>query len=82
MLSLPQCYHKKKATLEHSYNKTKLSALANYFIFLICIISLLDILAGRKDPAGLNGTVLVNGEKQPKNFKCLAGYVVQVSELN
>ena len=40
---------------------------------------LLDILAGRKDPLGLEGHVLVNGKKQPKNFKALTGYVVQVS---
>ena len=39
---------------------------------------LLDILAGRKDPLGLEGHVLVNGKKQPKNFKALTGYVVQV----
>ena len=41
--------------------------------------SLLDILAGRKNPRDVSGLVLVNGEKQPKNFKCIAGYVVQVS---
>ena len=40
--------------------------------------SLLDILAGRKDMSGMRGTVLVNGDRQPKNFKCIAGYVVQV----
>lgn len=39
--------------------------------------SLLDVLAGRKDPAGLTGDVLVDGEKQPANFKCMSGYVVQ-----
>lgn len=40
----------------------------------------LDILAARKDPAGLMGEVLINGAPQPPNFKCLSGYVVQVSE--
>ena len=40
---------------------------------------LLDILAGRKDPSRLSGVVLVNGVKQPENFKCMTGYVVQVS---
>ena len=48
---------------------------------LLCrllFLSLLDILAGRKNPRDVNGLVLVNGEKQPKNFKCIAGYVVQV----
>ncbi|KAK2168128.1 hypothetical protein LSH36_20g08005 [Paralvinella palmiformis] len=39
--------------------------------------SLLDILAGRKDPRGLSGQVLVDGAQQPNNYKCLAGYVIQ-----
>ncbi|XP_022107096.1 ATP-binding cassette sub-family G member 2-like isoform X2 [Acanthaster planci] len=39
--------------------------------------SLLDILARRKDPRGLTGTVLVDGAPQPSNFKCVSGYVVQ-----
>ncbi|XP_038061442.1 broad substrate specificity ATP-binding cassette transporter ABCG2-like isoform X2 [Patiria miniata] len=39
--------------------------------------SLLDILARRKDPKGLTGTVLVDGAPQPSNFKCVSGYVVQ-----
>ena len=38
----------------------------------------LDILAARKDPAGLSGEVLIDGVPQPPNFKCLSGYVVQV----
>lgn len=38
----------------------------------------LDILAARKDPAGLLGEVLVDRAPQPPNFKCLSGYVVQV----
>lgn len=38
----------------------------------------LDVLAARKDPAGLCGEVLINGALQPPNFKCLSGYVVQV----
>ena len=44
--------------------------------------SLLDILAGRKDMSGMGGTVLVNGDRQPKNFKCIMGYVVQVHLLS
>lgn len=40
----------------------------------------LDVLAARKDPAGLSGEVLIDGAPQPPNFKCLSGYVVQVSE--
>lgn len=39
--------------------------------------SFLDILAARKDPAGLMGVVLIDGAPQPPNFKCLSGYVVQ-----
>uniref|UniRef100_A0A673VZ01 ATP-binding cassette, sub-family G (WHITE), member 2a n=1 Tax=Salmo trutta TaxID=8032 RepID=A0A673VZ01_SALTR len=39
--------------------------------------SFLDVLAARKDPAGLAGEVLIDGAPQPANFKCLSGYVVQ-----
>ncbi|CAD5118409.1 DgyrCDS7118 [Dimorphilus gyrociliatus] len=39
--------------------------------------SLLDLLAGRKDKTGLSGSILVNGKKQPENFKCASGYVAQ-----
>ncbi|KAH9519810.1 ATP-binding cassette sub- G member 2 [Bulinus truncatus] len=39
--------------------------------------SLLDVLAGRKDPNGLSGTLLLDGSPTPDNFKCLVGYVVQ-----
>ncbi|CAH8538290.1 unnamed protein product [Schistosoma bovis] len=39
--------------------------------------SLLDVLAGRKDPRFLSGKVLIDGRPQPKNFKCISGYVVQ-----
>nr|CAB3219644.1 ATP-binding cassette sub-family G member 2-like [Phallusia mammillata] len=39
--------------------------------------SLLDILAGRKDPNGLSGLVLVDGRPLPSNFKRISGYVVQ-----
>lgn len=58
-----------------------------YFISVQFLIGLdwlsfrfLDILAARKDPAGLIGEVLIDGAPQPPNFKCLSGYVVQVSE--
>uniref|UniRef100_A0A674NIN4 ABC-type xenobiotic transporter n=1 Tax=Takifugu rubripes TaxID=31033 RepID=A0A674NIN4_TAKRU len=40
-------------------------------------IPVVDILAARKDPAGLSGEVLVDRAPQPPNFKCLSGYVVQ-----
>ena len=48
---------------------------------LSCIfffLSLLDILAGRKDKKGISGRILINGKRQPDNFKCASGYVVQV----
>uniref|UniRef100_A0A3B5R2T6 ABC-type xenobiotic transporter n=1 Tax=Xiphophorus maculatus TaxID=8083 RepID=A0A3B5R2T6_XIPMA len=40
-------------------------------------LNFLDILAGRKDPLGLLGEVLIDEAPQPPNFKCLSGYVVQ-----
>ena len=44
---------------------------------------LLDILAGRKGRSGISqkirGSVLLNGERRPPNFKLITGYVVQVS---
>lgn len=39
--------------------------------------SLLDVLAMRKDPAGLSGEVLLNGNPLPRNFKRISGYVTQ-----
>ena len=36
------------------------------------------MLADRKDRNWVSGHVLINGEKQPHNFKCASGYVVQV----
>lgn len=39
--------------------------------------SLLDVLAGRKDPIGLQGELLIDGGPPAENFKCLVGYVVQ-----
>lgn len=39
--------------------------------------SLLDVLACRKDPKNLSGHVLVDGQRQPKNWKLTTGYVVQ-----
>lgn len=43
------------------------------------VYSLLDILAGHKNKKGLSGVVMINGEKQPVNFKCKSAYVVQAS---
>ncbi|XP_072050764.1 broad substrate specificity ATP-binding cassette transporter ABCG2-like isoform X2 [Amphiura filiformis] len=39
--------------------------------------SLLDVLAARKDPNGLQGVVLIDGQSQPADFKLISGYVVQ-----
>lgn len=62
--------------------------LVNHLHFL-CLLNIcflfsrfLDILAARKDPSGVSGEVLVDRAPQPPNFKCLSGYVVQVSEMN
>lgn len=38
----------------------------------------LDVLAGRKDPSGVSGHLLLDGRPVPNNFKCMVGYVVQV----
>jgi len=47
--------------------------------FSSLLFSLLDVLAQRKDPAGLKeGYVLMNGEKTPLDFRLMSGYVVQV----
>ncbi|BFZ20136.1 hypothetical protein BsWGS_23175 [Bradybaena similaris] len=37
----------------------------------------LDVLAGRKDPSGVSGQLLLDGKPMPDNFKCMVGYVVQ-----
>lgn len=50
-----------------------------YFISNDFFWRFLDILAARKDPSGVSGEVLVDRALQPPNFKCLSGYVVQVS---
>ncbi|CAF1106694.1 unnamed protein product [Didymodactylos carnosus] len=39
--------------------------------------SLLDVLAARKDPDGLSGTVLIDGQTRPNDYKYRVGYVVQ-----
>lgn len=42
------------------------------------MFSLLDLLAGRKELSACIGKVLVDEKKQPRNFKCMSGYVIQV----
>ena len=44
-------------------------------------LRLLDILADRRNKKGLQGMVFINGEHQPKDFKFMSGYVVQVSHM-
>lgn len=60
----------------------KITFLVRMAIIPYCNVSylyrLLDVLAGRKDPAGLSGTLLLDGCPPPENFKCMVGYVVQV----
>ena len=46
--------------------------------FILCL-RLLDVLADRKAKKGLSGHVLINGKRQPHNFKFTSAYVVQVS---
>ena len=46
-------------------------------MFVYCL-RLLDVLADRKAKRGLSGHVLINGRRQPHNFKCGSAYVVQV----
>ncbi|XP_075799487.1 ATP-binding cassette sub-family G member 3-like [Microtus pennsylvanicus] len=38
---------------------------------------LLNVLAARKDPRGLSGDILINGNPRPANFTCTSGYVPQ-----
>jgi len=47
----------------------------------IYISRLLDVLADRKAKKGLSGHVLINGRRQPHNFKCASAYVVQVCKM-
>ena len=47
---------------------------------MVLYFSLLDVLADRKDRSGLTGDVLIDGHRMPTDFKCMSGYVVQVSE--
>ena len=52
---------------------------ANALINNYVLFRLLDVLADRKAKRGLSGHVLINGRKQPHNFKCASAYVIQVS---
>ena len=39
-------------------------------------------MADHKGKKGVSGTVLVNGKRLPRNFKCISGYVVQVIRVH
>jgi hypothetical protein len=49
-------------------------------IAVMCASRLLDVLAGRVDSKRVTGTILVNGQLPPKNFKFMTGYVCQVRD--
>ncbi|KAA0187291.1 ATP-binding cassette sub-family G member 2, partial [Fasciolopsis buskii] len=56
-----------------AYNANPYSA---FRVFFVC--SLLDVLAGRKDPQNVSGYVLLDGERQPVQVhRQVSGYVVQ-----
>ena len=57
----------------------KLWMLFNSIIASYVLYRLIDILAGHKDKKGLSGVVLINGQKQPENFRCKSAYVAQVT---
>jgi len=42
---------------------------------------MLDALAGRTEPSNVKGTILVDGQRPPSNFKFMTGYVVQVTTM-
>lgn len=58
--------------------------LLNFIVILLpdvagwFVYRLLDVLSGRTEPIGITGHILLNGQRRPKNFKCMTGYVVQV----
>ncbi len=45
---------------------------------LTVVYRLLDTLSGRIEKKGIEGEVLVNGQKMPGNFNRTTGYVIQV----
>jgi len=45
----------------------------------VVLCRLIDVLAMRCEEKGISGQILVDGQKRPKYFKCVTGYVVQVS---
>ena len=46
---------------------------------VIVLYRMLDALAGRTEPSGLKGTILIDGQRPPKGFKFMTGYVIQVT---
>jgi len=49
---------------------------------VLLVDRLLDILAGRMDGSHVSGVVLVDEHRQPRNFKYMSGYVVQVDNIS
>ena len=47
----------------------------------IVLYRMLDALAGRTEPSNVKGTILVDGQRPPSNFKFMTGYVVQVTTM-
>jgi len=45
---------------------------------VIVLCRMLDALAGRTEPSGVKGTILIDGQRPPKGFKFMTGYVIQV----
>lgn len=63
---------------QHSYRLyVTVNKLWVLLLYMLC--RLIDILADHKDKKGLSGVVLINGQKQPENFRCKSAYVVQVT---
>ncbi len=66
------------------YDGYSTSTLDHWESFLHCLFidsRLLDVIAARKNSHGLSGRVLVDSAKQPQNFKCISGYVIQVHTI-
>lgn len=70
--------HRKKQVIVHL--STDIGPVSHlYIIVLLFYFSLLDVIAGRKDPAGLRqGSVLVDGKPVTSDLRLISAYVVQV----
>lgn len=67
--------HANTQALSHTHAQHQ----THYFLFLSLFVRLLDVIAGRKDPAGLKqGKVLVDGKVVTSDLRLSSAYVVQV----